>query len=313
LTGEGGVTRTIWLASYPKSGNTWFRMMLANLSAKDGKPIDINDPPGLGPHACAREPFERLLLIDTSLLTHDEIDCLRPRVYEEMARGGIDRSEAPVDQPVRYILVHDAYELTSKGEPLLAGPRGANGTILIVRDPRDVASSLANHLRVSVDEAIEHMDDTRQARIAPGRLHRLFRQRSLGWSAHALSWLEQTDIPICIVRYEDLKADTLGVFSRALEFAGEPAGAAEIRQAVAFADFGELRRQEQENGFRESPQEPGGPFFRRGDAGAWRDELSAEQIARIEASHAPMMRRLGYGPQGAAPLADTRSASRHQG
>jgi hypothetical protein len=141
----------------------------------------------------------------------------------------------------------------------------------------------------------------------------LFRQRPLGWGAHTLSWLEQTDIPICIVRYEDMKADPLGVFSRALEFAGEPADAADIRQAVAFADFAGLRRQEQENGFREGPREPGPLFFRRGDAGAWRDELSAAQIARIEASHAPMMRRLGYGPQGATPFADTRSASRNPG
>ena len=37
------MTRTVWLASYPRSGNTWFRLLLANLSAKDGKPVDIND------------------------------------------------------------------------------------------------------------------------------------------------------------------------------------------------------------------------------------------------------------------------------
>ena len=40
--------RTIWLASYPKSGNTWFRMMVANLSTKDGRPVDINDLPERG-------------------------------------------------------------------------------------------------------------------------------------------------------------------------------------------------------------------------------------------------------------------------
>ena len=48
---------------------------------------------------------------------------------------------------------------------------------------------------------------------------------------------------------------------------------------------------------------PGGLFFRRGEAGGWRDELNAEQVARIEAAHAPMMRRLGYELADAMPLA----------
>ena len=92
-------------------------------------------------------------------------------------------------------------------------------------------------------------------------------------------------------------------FGRALDFAGRAASDEDIRRAVAFADFAELRRQEQDKGFRETRARPGGHFFRRGEAGGWRDELSAEQVARIEAAHAPMMRRLGYEPAGAMPLA----------
>ena len=116
------MTRTIWLASYPKSGNTWFRMLVANLAAKDGKPADINDLPERGGIASARAPFDYLLLIDSGLLTHDEIDCLRPHVYEELARGAEDdeydaRQDAP---PVRFVKVHDAYTLTPRGGALLA-------------------------------------------------------------------------------------------------------------------------------------------------------------------------------------------------
>jgi hypothetical protein len=284
-------------------------MMVANLYAR-GKPIDINNLPEHGPAACARKPFELLSLIDTGLLTHDEIDCLRPRIYEELAReivyeeGNSDGTEVARKYPsVLFSLVHDAYELTSRGEPLLAGPRAADGAILIVRDPRDIAPSLANHRRVSIDTAITHMNDPmRASHDKPGRLYALFRQKLRGWSGHARSWLEQTDLPVHLVRYEDMKADTAGTFGRALEFAGEPAGREDIRRAVAFADFAELRRQEQENGFCQNPQRPGGPFFRRGEAGAWRDELTAKQVARIEAVHTPMMRRLGYGPAGAVRL-----------
>jgi aryl sulfotransferase len=301
------MTRTIWLASYPKSGNTWFRMSVANLSATD-KPVDINDLPERGGIASARGPFDHLSLIDSGLLTHDEIDCLRPRVYEELARGAADDEydKAQDAPPVRFVKVHDAYTLTSKGEPLLAGRRGADGAILIVRDPRDVAPSLANHYRSSIDDAITFMNNPQAAFGAkPGRLHEQLRQELPGWSGHIASWLDQIDIPVHLIRYEDMKADTIGTFRRGLNFSSRAASDDDIRRAVSYADFSELLRQEQENGFMEAPRQPGGLFFRRGEAGSWRDELNAEQVARIEAAHAPMMQRLGYELADALPLART--------
>jgi aryl sulfotransferase len=300
--------RTIWLASYPKSGNTWFRMLVANLSAKDDRPVDINDLPERSSIASARGPFDHLLLLDSGLLTHDEVDCLRPRVYEELARGTEDDEyDAPPDAPqVRFVKVHDAYTLTPNGEPLLAGRRGADGAIVIVRDPRDVAPSLANHNRIGIDEAITFMNDSAAGFCAKtSRQHVQFRQKLPGWSGHIASWLDQTDIPVHPIRYEDMRNDTVGTFRRALDFAGRPASDKDIARAVAFADFFEMRRQELDHGFRETPARPGGLFFRRGTAGGWPEELTAEQVERIEAAHAPMMRRLGYQLSGAVPLART--------
>ena len=289
------MTRTIWLASYPKSGNTWFRMLVANLSATD-KPVDINNLRGSGGIASARGPFDYLTLIDSSLLTHDEIDCLRPRVHEELASCAQDDDyDKPEDiPPVRFVKVHDAYALTPKGEPLLAGRRGADGVILIVRDPRDVAPSFASHQRMSVDNAIAIMINKKRKSGRSRSLGEQLRQKVGCWKSHVASWLEQGDIPVHLIRYEDMKRDTIGTFRRALDFAGLLAGEEEIARAVAFADFGELRRQERDKGFCEAPQRPGGLFFRRGEVGAWRDELTAEQVARIEEAHGPTMRRLGY-------------------
>ncbi len=50
--------RTIWLASYPKSGNTWFRIVNSNLSLDGDTPADINDLPERGGIASARGPFD---------------------------------------------------------------------------------------------------------------------------------------------------------------------------------------------------------------------------------------------------------------
>lgn len=295
----------IWLASYPKSGSTWFRMLLANLAAKD-KPVDINDLPQHGRVAAHRAPFDYLTLIDSDLLTDDESDRLRPRVYAELASATLDESEGMTALPsARFVKTHDAYRHTKNGEALLAGLRGAEAAIVIVRDPRDIASSLANHNRSAIDDAIALMSKPQTDGTRPRRLREHLRQETRGWSGHAESWLEQTDIPVLVIRYEDMSANTIATLGCALDFAGVPATDEDIRRAVQFSAFNELRRQEQLNGFCEASRGAGGPFFRRGEAGAWRDELTAEQVTRIEAAHAPMMRRLGYALSTEVTLART--------
>jgi aryl sulfotransferase len=291
------VTRRIWLASYPKSGNTWLRMLIANLAAKDDQPVGINDLSATSNIASARGPFDDLLLIDSGLLTHDEADCLRPRLYEELARGAEDDEQDPRKTPpaVRFVKVHDAYTLTPMGEPLLAGARGADGAIVVVRDPRDIAPSLASHRNTSIDDAIAFMNDPDAVFSANTTKQDLqLRQKLPGWSAHVASWLDQTDIPVHLVRYEDLQIDAVAMLRRALQFAGQAATDDELCRAVRFAEFTRLRQQEEEKGFKEAPPQAGARFFRRGEAGAWRDELTPDQAARTEADHAPMMRRLGY-------------------
>jgi aryl sulfotransferase len=306
--------RTLWLASYPKSGNTWFRTLVANLCAID-KPLNINDLPERGWIASARGPFDHFTLIDSDLLTNDEIDALRPRVYEHLARGEQDDEYdvAPNQEEIRFVKVHDAYTFTATGEPLLGGARSADGAILIVRDPRDVAPSLANHMGSSLDEAIAFMANPAAGFCVDSRrLHNQLRQQLPGWSGYMESWLKQTDIPLHVIRYEDMQADTEAVFRGALAFAGLDAQDDQIGRAVAFARFDELHRQEQDRGFREAPKpHEGGRFFRRGIAGAWRDELTADQVSRIEAVHAPMMRKIGYDlsvPSAIAPAAEGEAA-----
>lgn len=285
--------RTVWLASYPKSGNTWFRIVNASLSLDADTPTDINDLPERGGIASARGPFDHLTLIDSGLLTQDEIDCLRPRVYEELAGGAEDDLDSVIVSRVRLVKVHDAYTLTPLGEPLLAGAAGAQAAIVIVRDPRAVAPSLANHNRSTIDEAIAFMNDPRASfsgsvRKQPSQL----RQKLLDWSGHIRSWLDQRDIPVHLIRYEDLRADPVARFHAAVTFAGREVTIPDVEKAVRVSDFATLQEQERETGFREGPREV--TFFRRGQTDAWRDELSIDQIARIEAAHAPMMERLGY-------------------
>lgn len=288
------MTRTIWLASYPKSGNTWMRILTANLSVSHDQPVDINDLPSGG--ASARFAFDYIVLIDSGLLAHDEIDNLRPRAYATVARDRFEEGSRRLDAPpARFVKVHDAYTMNAAGEPLLAGAQGAHGAIVIVRDPRDIAPSLANHSNISIDEAIAWMNDDNMAYCkATNRLHTQLRQKLHGWSAHVASWLDQRDIPIHLVRYEDLHNDTAGVLRRILAFVGFSAPDEALSRAVAFSAFDRLQQKERQSGFVEAPRSNGIKFFRRGEVGSWRNELTPRQVASIESHHERMMLRLGY-------------------
>ena len=95
----------IWLASYPKSGNTWLRIFLRNLLSGEDGPAALDE---IGfTIASSRALFDDLSGIDSSDMTHDEIDRLRPRVYEQI----VDRAE---ELPV-FMRTHDAYTYLPKG------------------------------------------------------------------------------------------------------------------------------------------------------------------------------------------------------
>ena len=280
MTGGQGL---VWLASYPKSGNTWFRVILANLTIGPGRAATINEAPAYSGFAASRGAFERAAPLESTLLFDDDIDTLRPGMFQHVAQD----AERPI-----WIKVHDAFTRLADGQPLLG--TSAHAAIYLIRDPRDVVVSLAHFNGSSIDEAITRLNSTR-ASLSVDRLGAppQLRQKLLDWSGHANSWLSQISVPVLTIRYEDLKMRTEAEIARALAFVGQDAAPDDVACAVANAAFEKLQRQEREEGFIE--QAPGvAPFFRAGRAGAWREILSAEQRARIESAHAPMMDRFGY-------------------
>jgi aryl sulfotransferase len=277
------VTGIVWLASYPKSGNTWFRVFLTNFLRDTSEPASINALFAT-PIASGRQFFDETLAIDAGDLTHDEYDSLRPDVYRAIAaRAG----ETP------YMKIHDANINTVGGEPLI--PFDATSrAIYFVRDPRDVAVSLANHLGLSTGSAVAAMADvgfefSSGVRGMPLQL----RQRLLTWSGHVESWVDDVVFAVHVMRYEDMLARPAETFGAAVEFLGLPADEARLERAVRFSAFDELRRQESDGGFREKPENVEW-FFHLGRVGAWREHLTAEEEARVVADQGAVMRRFGY-------------------
>jgi aryl sulfotransferase len=270
-----------WLASYPKSGNTWLRVALASLLS--GRPADINAMPFVSVIANSRARFDTALGIESADLTVEQETNLRPRAYEIWA--------ADAAQPL-YCKTHDAYRPTPAGEPLF--PTAVTlGAVGVVRDPRAVAVSLANHRATPIDDAILRMDDPEAGYTLRGsQLSPQLFQRSGRWRDHIDSWLG-APFPVHLVRYEDMHGDPHATFAAIAAFLGLPSDRERIAAAVEASSFARLQAQERATGFVEKPIQAAA-FFREGRVDGWRQVLTAEQNARIVDANEPVMRRLGY-------------------
>jgi hypothetical protein len=287
----------VWLASYPRSGNTWLRIFLVRLLSGGGEPVDINElRRKLSDTTIAsnRATFDQIAGIDSSELDPDDIDRLRPRVYETVAAAS---TETP------YIKVHDAYLLTPAGEPLMP-VSATRATIYIVRNPLDVAVSLTFFRgHQDFDSTIARMANPDEIiAFKPSKLSSQLRQRLSTWSGHVTSWIDAAGIKCHLMRYEDMVHDPLETFTAMARYLGLPHDGAAIQAAIESTRFDNLRDAEEQRGFIEKPTETE-RFFRAGRVGDWREYLSAALTSRIIADHRTVMDRLGYlNPDGSPKI-----------
>ena len=233
----------VWLASYPKSGNTWLRLLLTNYLRESTEPADINRlrDPRTG-HAASRAMFDEVVGVEASALSPATVRRLRPELYRRVAR------EASLNL---YLKVHDAWQ-TDDGIDLF--PRDASrGVVYLVRNPLDVAVSWASHLGVSADEAVARMCSEDPVRLDSEVVTDHLPQLLGNWSDHVRSWVDTANVPTLLVRYEDLHDRTAEILAELAAFCGLHVDAARVSKAVAYSSFGELRRQELDSGFRERP------------------------------------------------------------
>lgn len=280
MTGAGG-RGIFWLASYPKSGNTWTRAFLASLLSPERKNVSVNEL-HTGSIASARSWVEEGLGIDLSELSHDEVDALRPRAYTWLAHNS----------DTDYHKVHDAWTRLPDGAPLFP-TQATRGAVYLARNPLDVVFSWANHSSISVEHSIRNLCDPGHALCASKRkIANQLRQLQGTWSDHVLSWLD-ADIPRLVLRYEDLKRAPLAAFTAITAFFEIEATSREIAAAVRKARFENLRRNEEEEGFREKAPRVK-HFFRKGMVGEWREALTPEQVEQVVTANRPGMERMGY-------------------
>lgn len=273
----------IWLASYPKSGNTWCRVFLAYLFNKSDKSIDLNHL-GIGNIFSSRTIIEEQTGYDISELSSDECDELRSYAFEKLAEATNEDL---------YVKTHDAYISMNSGKNMFP-VNATKAVIYFIRNPFDVAVSFANHLSITTDDAILKICDPNFILAASIKKYNpQVRQRLLSWSGHVNSWKSQTDFPILFVRYEDLLINAEKEFRKIVNFLNIRYSEEKFQQALLYSKFENLQEIEKESGFKEKPADCN-RFFNIGKAGYFRNHLSQRAIDMLINKYSKTMINFNY-------------------
>ena len=283
----------IWLASYPKSGNTWIRFYIISLLMGKKTDLNLNHLRAIlaYPHSTQ---FEGLI--------SDFFDL------EEIAKNWIvSQKKANSDKNLRFFKTHNmlgkykGYAFTDVENTL--------GTIHIVRDPRNVITSVKNHYSLSnYDEATKFIFKENQILSLSERQKNLYLKSKKfpltqfvgSWKTHYLSWKNMKKNYL-LVRYEDLMENPKNEFTKITDFIGNLLKLKftedQIDNAINLSSFDRLEKMEKVYGFTESTIDNEGnrnKFFYLGPKNNWREILDAKISENIEQEFQQEMKELDY-------------------
>jgi hypothetical protein len=265
-----------WLASYPKSGSTWTCFLLSAYFYQELHSWDaINDV----------------------VVTYAKYHGLAQRAGESNDQLWNQLTRLRAAQPPRHDGFPDdlflkTHQLASSEHPFFERSRKA---ILIVRNPRDVATSAINYLRLKqqarASDEKKYLEEFCLHQGDPG-----WKLEKCGsWQEHAESWLNQPRFPVLQVRYEDLHADAATQLERILRFIDAPIDYDCIRRATELASFDNLKRLEMARSCQPPcSRESKRYLINRGEVRNSLASIDAVLDLRFEEVFAKGMRKLGY-------------------
>lgn len=275
----------LWLASYPKSGNTWTRSFLHNLinvmQGNADAAQDINSMHEYSAWEIGAGPYEKLLGKPILECSRQEIAGVRHQVQNQIAENA---------DGIALVKTHHA--LVMDHEAPTINFDATAGAIYILRNPLDVAISFAHHMGATVDEAIRQMgEDSLVTETGEKAVYEIYSS----WSRHVESWTRKPNRTIHVMRYEDMLNDSPSTFRGLTDFLNLAPSEEQLSEVIDLSSFKALKKQEQESGFRERPDRSE-TFFRSGTTGQWKDVLTPDQIDQIVKRHGAQMERFGYLP-----------------
>jgi hypothetical protein len=282
-----------FVASYPKSGNTWVRLVAAAYTLSDDALME-----SLTSYSAAADL--------PATLQYTDVERYQ---YQTVSPFPLSEVSFPVEvrlRPAALLVLRREKKLTTTQRPILIKSHHVHGqvdnidlwnttwadqVVNPVRDPREVCCSFAAHREMGYMETAELMaDSTARMGEENERVHSLLTT----WSTHVRSWLNADEIPVHTVKYEALQANPVDEFYDILDFLEVPDLTEErVEDAVERTRFERMQAMEAEHGFHERTADQA-QFFRSGKTDGWKDELPTDVARKIEEDHGETMERLGY-------------------
>lgn len=263
-----------WIASYPRSGNTWVRAFITayanNGEANINRIMQTSDKDPRYFDGILKKPIENWSMSDQALIK----PAAMMRMLEDAGGNLIIKThDCNIDVSGVAQIPHDI----------------TNAGIYIMRDPRDVALSFKNHYGCKTNaEAVNKLIDDKFMTRFPN--NGLFVPQ-LSWKIHFASWMRDLPYPVYALRYEDLLEKPFEIFSEIIQFLKMDYNPDLIKKSIEACSFKNMQQQEKQEGFRETV---GNQFFHKGKAQRWKTELESELQKQIEKAFGKEMASVGY-------------------
>ena len=285
------ITMIIWLASYPKSGNTWVRSFIVSLLSREDKKVDL----------------EELSKIRQYPKRSDFKDLVKENDFEDIEKISKNwiKSQEKINLDNKFIKIFKTHHaLCNIGDNFFTNYQNTLGAIYIVRDPRSVVSSVGHHYSKNIDEALEFiLNDEMNVGIrkenSPLRDSHIITPIA-SWGTHYNSW-KLLKKNFLILKYENLISNPSLEFNKLSNYLEKnlkiKIDKKDIDKAIKKNSFENLKKIERERGFSESTIDDKGKkinFFNLGPNNDWKKLLNKNIIDKIEKKFSKEMSELGY-------------------
>ena len=275
-----------WLASYPKSGNTWVRMFWRSYFLPSNQVFSLNKKGDLDLEV---SNFPTPKQLKEANIDHTD--------FANIAKNWITLQDIiNLNGKLNFLKTHNGnftlnnYAFTNTDNTI--------GGIYIVRDPRDVVLSNANHFGINNQESTNMIINMESYEIEnfDTQNKKEFRRSLMGsWSSNYLSWKNYKGRKIHLIKYEDLVENPNKYFTKMLEYMKSifplNIDKDKIEKSIEETAFHKLQNLENQEGFIEKGV---GKFFRKGKVGEWKEKLEPKLSKQIEHHFKKEMLNLNY-------------------
>ena len=272
--------KNIFLASYPKSGNTWLRSIIGSFY-NFGKDFSLNDLKSV-PLLSIKKHFNEF---DNKIYTENN------ELHFDWISQNIIQCQNLLNTKSNHLNIFKTHSVRHKkftNESVNAG------FIYIVRDPRDIVISFKNFTGKDFDEIINELLFEKKLMIGSNGIQELLST----WELNVQSWLNYNTVPRLIIKYEDLQLKPKYIVIKIRDFLNKihklklNLSDHDINQIIENTSFNNLKKLEDRSGFDEATKHS--KFFRSGTSNQWKEILSKAQVKIIEKNLQSLMKYFNY-------------------